>query len=198
MKKFILIALIALFSYGCAERTHILSSIKASKSEKKSVDSAGRQNSQIVDKSTITTERSADTTVTITGKSITGEIDTRSAGDGETVSQHFENDDLGLDLFFNKNTGKATAKATPKPKPVNIKVHEKQTVNNDITKKDFSQSKVKTNTEIKADTTSKKVNDHTDPAKAVSGLRAVVIWFLVICGVLVGILIILKRYFKIF
>lgn len=198
MKNFILIALMALFSYGCAERTHILSSSKASKSEKKSVDSAGRQNIHVIDKSTITTERSADTTVTVTGKSITGEIDTRSAGDGETVSQHFENEDLGLDLFFNKSTGKATAKATPKPKPVTFKYHEKQTVQNDITKTDNSQSKVKTKTELKADTAVRHVNNHTDPAKVVSSLRMVVIWFLVICAIGAVILIVLKRYFKIF
>lgn len=175
MKKLLIIAFIGTILSGCAEKTHLLDSSKASKSEKKSVDSTSIQNLKLVDRSVTTTERTADTSALVTGKAVTGELDTRSAGD--IINQHFENEDVDLDLSFNKNTGKASATAKPKPKKVPFQYHEKQTTQNNITKTDDSKSKVKSNLEIKADTTKKHVSDHKDPVKSLGEIKWGIIWF---------------------
>ncbi|MBB6109701.1 hypothetical protein SAMN05421821_105120 [Mucilaginibacter lappiensis] len=197
MKKLLIIAFIAIFLSGCAEKTHLLDSSKASKSEKKSVDSTGSQNLKLVDKSVITIERTADTSVTVTGKAVTGEIDTGLAGDSGIVNQHFENGDVDLDLSFNKNTGKISATAKPKPKKIPFKYHERLTTRYDITKTDNSKSKVKSSLELKSDTTQKRVSDHRGPVKSLGTIKWLIIWLILAITFVAVLALGIKRYFKI-
>jgi hypothetical protein len=197
MKKFLIIAFIAAFLSGCAEKTHLLDSSKVSRTEKKSVDSTSSQNTKLVDRSVTTIERFADTSTVVNGKAITGELDTRLAGDSDIINQHFENGDVNLDLSFNKNTGKASATAKPKAKKIPFKYHEKVTTQNDITKTDNLKSKVKSNLQLKTDTTKKHVSDHKDPVKSLGAIKWVIIWIILAIAFVALVAFGIKRYFKI-
>lgn len=196
MKRLILIIAIAIFIAGCSKRTRVLDSKKISKTEKSNIDSVVKHQTNTIDKSLITIEKQLDTSVTVTGKTVTGEVDINTAGDNGVINQHFSNDDVDLFMSYNKSTGKVSAKATPKPKNIPLKFQEKTTIQNDITRHDDINTKIKKSTFTKADSVVKLKTDHKDPSPFTDSIKSIINRLILILIIVAAIYFAIKKYFK--
>jgi hypothetical protein len=188
MNKLASLLLLTIFLFGCAEKTHNLIASKSSKDIKTYMDSTNQKKTEIIDKSTITTNRDIDTSIIITGKALTGYINKL-----DTTMVHFENGDISLDLQTNKTTGLIKATATPKLRKAALRIHERTTVNNDIQTIADVRSNLKSKSDIKTDSAVKQVTDHTVPGvvKKFKVVFIVILLILIIAGVIVYLI---KKY----
>jgi hypothetical protein len=197
MKKIVQFIAFLFFLSGCAEKTHVLDTMKASMHKKTSTDSISNKKDVTVDKSVIISTKTADTNIVVTGKPVMGFLNTRSITDTGTVLKHFENEDADLDIWYNKMTGSLSAKSTPKPKKIPVHIIEKTTVNRNVTQTTDSRSSVKNKQDIKTDTASKHVTDHKDPSASVKSFKTIFIIILIIIVLGAGVFIAIRKNIKI-
>jgi len=141
MKKSLFLLLLCILISACAKKTSLVDHNRFSHQIKAFIDTSAHKTSSITDKTITFINRSVDTNIIITGKTLSGYLVQSKSADKDT-SVHFENEDLTLLLYIDK-TGKATATATPKLKTIKVKAFERTAVYNNVTKTDDTDVKVK-------------------------------------------------------
>jgi len=159
---------------SCSKKTHISDAVQTSFKFQAIGDSIGKRNLLSIDRSMITTSIDLDTSISITGKPLSGSFNLKdSAG-------HFENDDLIIDFTRGKYPLDIAFKASPKTKTVKAHYHQKNTIQNNILKTDDSQLSVVKQTNIQHDSTYNHVADHRDPTGAMSNIKSTIIWIIIL------------------
>lgn len=159
MKNILLLSLSCMLFSACAQKTHVADNSTLSHNLKTTSDSSARKVSSITDKTVTIINRSIDTNIVITGKSLSGYL-LSSQLSGKETSAQFENEDLSLFLSIDK-TGKAMATAIPKSKTIRAKAFEQITVYNDVVKNEEASTHAKSELAIKTNLTAKHTEKQT-------------------------------------
>lgn len=159
---------------SCSKKTHISDTVQTSSRVQEIGDSIGQRNLLNIDRSVITTNTDLDTSISITGKPLSGSFNLRDS------AEHFENDDLTIDFRRGKSGLDIAFKASPKTKIIEAHYHQKSVAQNNIIKTDDSQLSVARKTDIQRDSTVNHVADHRDPTGAMSNMKSTVIWIIIL------------------
>ncbi|GAA4093068.1 hypothetical protein [Mucilaginibacter panaciglaebae] len=157
----------------------------------KTIDSIGKQNLLYQDKSIIMTEAKLDTSITVIGKPLSGNVNLNDS------AKHFENDDLSIDFTVDKSGLNLAFKASPKPRTIIVHYHQKTTRQNNIVKTEDSQLSVQKKTKLQQDSAYTHIADHQDPSLATNSIKSAIIWVIILLAIVaIGFFVIKRNLFR--